>query len=383
MDRGRQRLLPLRTIQRAAVPAIACGLLWLLCRLRGFVDFYVDRVGPFLTAVLQLGSSWAPLSLATLLIVLAVVLGLAGVILALVRSPPGAGRMRRAARRIAAPLGIALLWAVALFYALWGVQYARSPLEEELGWPPIAEPLGDDGARSQLRRDLQTLAGLLHAEICRLSFSIPRDERGEPRLPPPEALDAAIDEALTELAHDLPLKPAFARSYGPAKRSFLGPVMSALGLSGFYFPFTGEATIYPDLPAWQQPAVIAHEKVHQRGHPNETSANFLGYLACTRSTEPVVRYAGLLMAYRRLTGRLAYLNSLAWLELFATRSAPLQHDVDTANRFWLAHAGWMSDTSRSINDLFLRVNQVPGGIEAYGRFDSLLLVAWQKGLFAL
>ena len=64
--------------------------------------------------------------------------------------------------------------------------------------------------------------------------------------------------------------------------------------SGVYFPFTGEGHVDNGLHPVSKPFTIAHELGHGYGFGSEDVCNFLGFLACVRSDNPAIRYAGYL-----------------------------------------------------------------------------------------
>ncbi|MCB0582976.1 MAG: DUF3810 family protein, partial [Phaeodactylibacter sp.] len=69
---------------------------------------------------------------------------------------------------------------------------------------------------------------------------------------------------------------------------------------GLYFPFTGEGHIDAGLHPLQKPYVMAHELAHGYGFGDEGTCNFLGYLACIGSDDPVIAYIGHLNYWRTL-----------------------------------------------------------------------------------
>ena len=68
----------------------------------------------------------------------------------------------------------------------------------------------------------------------------------------------------------------------PPKAMRFSRVMSAMGFTGFYFPFTGECNVNVDFPAATLPSTVAHELSHRRGIASEQECNFRAVLACLR-----------------------------------------------------------------------------------------------------
>ena len=58
-----------------------------------------------------------------------------------------------------------------------------------------------------------------------------------------------------------------------------------------------EAHYNPNIPAYNQPAVLCHELSHLKGFMREDEANYIAYLACMASEDPNIRYSGLMLAY--------------------------------------------------------------------------------------
>ena len=267
-------------------------------------------------------------------------------------------------------LNFALLTAL-LFYATWGLHYGQRPLALRLDWaPPLEASVQDD--------ELERLAGELVDEVNRLYRGLHGgDDRERPSHegdgPDADALESKLDDGLRAAGRVLGLPDPFARSRGPSKTPLASGLMTRLALSGFYFPWTGEANVNGQIPHWQAPFVRAHEKAHQRGIASEDEANYLAVLACHFVDDAFVRYSGLLSAQRYLLFDLLRLRPEAAQKLIARRIPGVQRDVLAARQFWTRNESWSSEVSRSVNDRYLKAHQVIGGIASYGRVSRLLL----------
>ena len=78
--------------------------------------------------------------------------------------------------------------------------------------------------------------------------------------------------------------------------------MSQQYMQGYYFPFSMEANINGEMYIMNKPFTMCHELAHTKGYIYEDEANFLGFLACIESEDPVFVYSGYL-------GVLAYVNN--------------------------------------------------------------------------
>lgn len=262
-------------------------------------------------------------------------------------------RLLRTFAVYAAWLAAALLWA---FLFAFGFNYQRPILFELLGYEQRRaetlelETLGDEIVRGVNDNYLEA-----HAE----GRSAP-DSVGVLGL-----LKESYDET-SELAllprGDLTLpKPAYFSGF-----------MTRLGISGFYFPFTGEPHYNAEVPDFQQPFSMAHEMAHQRGVARESEANFVAYLVCVNSRDPFVRYSG----FRNGLGVLAELHKLEpeKAKRLAGQLGPgYREDSRRAALFWAKSAGTAGVLGQRINDLYLRANRVKAGVEDYRGSTALII----------
>lgn len=261
--------------------------------------------------------------------------------------------------------GGALLWA---FLLLWGYNYARPSLQNRLD---LATPSADPKAVLQAGRRTAALTASLFEALGETS--------GPTRLPMSFAeLDRIIDEGYRELA----LPGDRIRSVtAPAKPLWSSTLLSYLGISGIFVPFTGEPSVNALQPEAALPLVLAHEKAHQRGITHEGEANFAAFLVCARKeAPPYLRYTAYLFATQHLLGEAGqYLPrddvAAAW-DLLGR--GPLS-DVRALQEFWERYEGVASDISNEVNDSYLRALRVPEGVESYGTVVRLLLALDARG----
>lgn len=156
------------------------------------------------------------------------------------------------------------------------------------------------------------------------------------------------------------------------KPVYFSGLLTRLGISGFYFPFTGEPNYNADAPDFQIVFSMAHEMAHQRGVARESEANFVAYLVCVNSRDPFVRYSG----YRNGLGVLSELYGREpekARKLAAQLGAGYREDSRRAAQFWAKSAGAAGALSQRINDLYLRANRVKSGVEDYRGSTALII----------
>jgi hypothetical protein len=168
------------------------------------------------------------------------------------------------------------------FIVAWGWNYARPSLAVVLGYTaatPIQSRL--DALENELAAALNRAAIAAHAE----------HDRGTGN---PAALEAARTEALGAIgvvSQSIATRP---------KHWLFDAYFNAAGITGMFFPFTYETYVASDLLWFEYPFTVEHEWGHVAGVARESDANFVASIATLDSSDPIVRYSGLLEVYAAL-----------------------------------------------------------------------------------
>lgn len=96
--------------------------------------------------------------------------------------------------------------------------------------------------------------------------------------------------------------PRLGGYYVTPKALYFSDFMSQQYMQGYYFPFSMEANYNDTMSIMNKPFTMCHELAHTHGYIYEDEANFLGFLACINSEDPVFQYSGYL-------GVLNYINN--------------------------------------------------------------------------
>jgi hypothetical protein len=256
------------------------------------------------------------------------------------------------------------------FYALWGLSYRYSSLSSRLA------PLGAASDEAAALRFTEFAEGAARL-VDRAAGALP-DFEGDP-----DVVMARINEGLSEGASRLPrsidASPVRGIAFGPVKFSRVSFALSRLQLSGYYFPWTGEAQINSEMPRTLWPRVAAHEKAHQQGFARENEATVIGLLTCLRSSDPRVFYSGALGLYANLDRELARLDRKTRARIWATLPARAVADFQNEVAFWKAHEGVAGAVSEKVNDTYLKAQGVRSGVGSYGETTKLILQAIETG----
>jgi hypothetical protein len=371
---------------RLCIIAMLLGaVMTLLARLASFnpewlEQHYVNGAGAQIAKSLSTITGLAPFSVAEPLMVLFA----CWLILPALPAAYQAIKRRRSVRNVLACGATRAIAAtgflVAIFYVCWGFNYSRAALPARLGWDDSSlatlPRMGSQDDRDELVA-LCTQLIIITNHYYTVATGTPDSEAQSAVNLSQAQLDRALEQGYARASEVLNLDPSFAALRGPAKAVFASRVLSELGIAGFYAPWTGEANYNYEIPPFQLPMTIAHEKAHQRCVASEDEANFLGFMACVLSDEPYARYAGYLFAQRQLLNELIRIDPAAARALIALRCKGVQSDVIYSKFFWRIFGGPAQIVSHAVNDMYLKANRVDGGMFSY-QMSARLIVLFSR-----
>ncbi len=149
--------------------------------------------------------------------------------------------------------------------------------------------------------------------------------------------------------------------------------MSRIEFTGFFFPFTGEANLNMDSPAFLLPSTVAHELAHQRGVAKEQEANFVAVLACMENGDPDYVYSAALLAYTHLSNALYSADPEAWQRVYSTLSTPVLQDLKENRDYWRGFRTPVQAVSNTVYEGFLQSYDQQLGLKSYGACVDLLV----------
>ena len=249
-----------------------------------------------------------------------------------------------------------------LFMAAFGVQYTG---------PDLADTMGLRTGGYTIEQMEATLT-ILAQEINAVAPAVPRDESGECAFGSFDDLSQAVMKAY------LPLEDAFpclipASRVAPKESLLLSVPMSYWGITGFFFPWTGECVVSGNNPQVQQPFTIAHESAHARRVGNEDEANFAAFLACRQSSDVRLQYSGLHHAWLYVWNACYRTDpelALQYRELLCSHA---RQDLVSVSRHWAKYDGWLEKLGTSVNDAYIKGTGQPDGIAAYSKAADLII----------
>jgi uncharacterized protein DUF3810 len=237
------------------------------------------------------------------------------------------------------------------FLAAWGLNYRRVPLVDALSFEPsrVSAESARRAAATAVER-LNALHGAAHDAL------------------PTAGIDERLVDGLHRAVRDLGRGVAI-RAARP-KWTLLDAYFVRAGVDGMTDPYFLETLIASDVLPVERPFVVAHEWSHLAGFADEGDANFVGWLACERST-PAAQYSGWLFLY----GQLAQAIGARDVAPIASRlAAGPRADLRAISDRYLQHvnpqvaaAGWRA------YDTYLKANRVEAGMRSYSQVVRLVL----------
>ncbi len=253
---------------------------------------------------------------------------------------------------------------VFFFLVLWGYNYQRTPIFQQLGLNPKALNL------EQLESEIRITQRLVEQYRERMTLDTTSIELVLPYPELEQLVRENMGENLAVLGLNFTGKPRTKQFHPPG-------FMRKMGILGIYFPYTGESYIDASLHPLEQPFTIAHEMAHSYGVTNEGEANFIAWVICTNSEDPLLRYSGhlrLLLYQMRDFYRMAPEEYKTWVE---TLAPGIRNDLRSIREVSEKYQPFSLELSRRSNDIFLKSQGVKAGVNSYQQLP-MLAYSWRK-----
>jgi len=255
---------------------------------------------------------------------------------------------------------------VFFFLLLWGYNYGRIPLEQQLGLG--VKPL----TLEELKEELDTTTAIL--STLRPNLPGVADKAISADFLPPH-LEKSLRAELKRLLRQLGYPAA-----GKVRGRFLFPkgILLRISTAGVYIPFTGEANIDPGLHPLQLPFVMAHEMAHGYGFGDEGTCNFLAYISCIQSKDPVIQYVGYLNYWRYVASNYR-MRKRADYRKFYENEIPtgIKNDLKAIYEEMEKYPDVFPKVRNYAYNSYLKAQGISEGMKNYSRI-LMLVHAWRK-----
>lgn len=159
-----------------------------------------------------------------------------------------------------------------------------------LNWfiPLRSDLLEVEGAieRSYTLEDIRNVRNEIVLRLNECAEAVERDESGRVVY---YDVDQSVFQEMQNLQEVYPLLGGY---YPPMKAALCSDFLDWMDIGGYIYPYTTEVTYNVYVTDLYYPFLLAHESAHHKGFCLENEANFIAFLACTNSTDPLIRYSG-------------------------------------------------------------------------------------------
>lgn len=323
---------------------------------------YENPIYQLLVSKLSILTGWLPFSLAEMLLYAHVIAS--GFIILLLLYQVLSKKGSAAVRLICSTLTyLSIIYC--LFMWLWGFNYVQTPLAQRLSFDTT---LLKNAELEAMCLDLVTQANTLReaAHKQKDQFTLPYQN------------SELMVIAKRDLPQDGRLLDFPSQKFGPPKPVMMSTQMLYTGITGVYFPFTGEANVNIAAPDLLLPATALHEMAHQWGYASEDEANFVAYLASQSHKNGDFKYSGTVLALIYSVNALHKYDPEAAKRVRVMYSDGLKQDLNAQREFWSAYEGEVSEAAEKMNDRYLKFNGQTEGVESYGRMVDLMIGYWRS-----
>lgn len=252
------------------------------------------------------------------------------------------------------------------FLLLWGLNYHREPFSSIIGLDIKPASVKD---LSLVCEDLINRANELRSKV---------DEDNNGCMYIKGGFISISSRANSGFKNASKILSQLGGNFGPPKGVFLSVAMCYAGITGVYFPFTGEANVNIMQPYSMLPSTVCHEMAHQRGFAREDEANYISYLVCSLHPDTDFQYSGVLLALINSMNAL-YSHDPHMYKMLSLKYSPgLKRDLIQNDEFWKHYEGPIERISNNINDTYLKANMQKDGVYSYGRMVDLIIAEYRK-----
>jgi hypothetical protein len=253
-----------------------------------------------------------------------------------------------------------------LFHVLWGLNYYRDSLFDTLKLEQKEYTLTEI---TNLTNDL--LNKLKETQLMLVANDTLKVEIRESK----NQIISNVTLGYNKLANDL---PQYVYQYKSIKKSIFSSPLTYMGFSGYLNPFSGEAQVDYLVPKVNLPMICSHEVSHQLGIASESEANFIGYLAATRSSDPYYRYSSYLMALQYSVNAIYNRDSITYNKIVKSIPVGVIKNINESQEFWQSYQNIAEPFFKLFYDNYLKANQQQDGMKSYSKMVNLLVAYHSK-----
>jgi hypothetical protein len=322
---------------------------------------YTYGLYPFISKTVRLLFGWLPLSIGDLLYA-AAVLKLLFVIWRAVKIGRGIFLKSHVGAAVY-QVACVLLWVYVVFKMLWGLNYSRQGIAQQVGIREQPYTMDDVVQLTQaLQQRLNALA-------------VTADTSGRYELDQNSKLFQKAIGVYRAAEKSYPFLKYTHPSFKPSLYSGIGHY---IGFTGYYNPFSGEAQIKTSIPVFLKPFVAAHEIAHQLGYAKENEANFVAFLASMQSRDVHFLYSTYYNLYQYAYREVVYRDSIAGKAFKGKLHPQVVRDNETLKAYFISTRNRLEPMFARFYNQYLKWNRQESGLESYNEVVALLIAYGKK-----
>jgi hypothetical protein len=251
-----------------------------------------------------------------------------------------------------------------LFTVMWGLNYNRMPLEQNLNYKSGAVTKTELAAMLTLQiNDINAICPYIKYDSNHHSYYSGGILK----------MEAQTNEGYVQLAKQNKL---FDNVSVHPKTIIASYLLSYTGTEGITIPFTYEPCVNITVPEFLLPSIMAHESAHFKGFAREDEANFLSYLANCQNSDIYFRYSAHMFAYMYLSDALNQTDSNLFNKIASKLDSRATQDFEYYNQYLNRFAGPVQNVSQNINNNYLK-SQGQQGVITYSYVVQLLAAQYR------
>jgi len=326
-------------------------------------NYYTYGVYPYISMVLRLLLGWIPFSFGDLVYILAfifLVLKTWKLLRLLVK------------RKVKEYLSWILfrkylklvLWIYILFNVLWGLNYDRKGISQQLALDVKTYTKDDLFRLTQVLQHRVNFYAEREDSVKRLRLRLRENLFGQAV----SDYDKAKNKYHFLTYHHPSLKP-----------SIFSGVGHYFGFSGYLNPFTNEAQMNMAEPVYTKPFVINHEIAHQLGYGKENEASFVSYLVGKESDNTNFRYSVYYeLFFNALSETIQTRDTIFIMNMRNSLHQRVKTDKWDEIQFRTKRKNKMAPYVSDFYNNYLKLNNQPKGLATYDEVIAWLVAYMKK-----
>lgn len=318
---------------------------------------YSSGIYPVIASFLRIVTAWLPFSLGDVLYALLIT----WILIELVRffrHQPTWKKFFFSLRNLL----VKFLWLYLFFLLMWGLNYYRYGIGYKLQLYPDTYNTSDlKAVTDQIIEKLN--AGRKQIDSLHIQYA---DDK--------TTLRQAAD--LYETAKKK--YPFLQYDHHNVKKMLFGTIGNYGGFLGYYNPFTGEAQVNTQVPAFTVPFTACHEIGHQLGYASESEASFVGFLAIRSGNSTIFNYSAYFDLFAFANGELYMRDSLAAKQNIKLLDTLVRKDYAEYREYLKKYRNSIEPLLTKIYGKYLQAHNQPKGIDSYDEVVAWIIAYYKK-----